>query len=95
MSKQIKISEVLALLGKGQSREEIAESLDISMADCRRLFQHELLKGKKPKKQPAFTLVDDVSEGISQPETTSEEEIVGPGNEELETVEGENSTWDN
>ena len=62
MSKQIKISEVLALLDQGLARPEIAKALEISMPDCRKLFQHPKLKGKKPKKQMDFELIDDLEE---------------------------------
>lgn len=92
MSTQIRISEVLALLDAGKSREEIAEHYGISMADCKRLFESPKLKGKKAKKQPAFTLVDDTDEDVSNPsETTSNEDEIGGDftdvNEEPEEIQ--------
>ena len=59
MKKQVTISEVLALLDAGKSRKEIAESLEISQADCTRLFKHPALIGKKAKKQVEFDIIDD------------------------------------
>lgn len=102
--KEIKISEVLALLDAGKSREEIAEHYGISMADCKRLFNHPSLKGKKAKKQPAFTIVDDTAEAteeVSNPvvEETEEEVIEDPQMDVAAEVasiqEEEASNWDN
>lgn len=62
--KQIKISEVLECLDKSMSREEIAEHFGITMADCKRMFQHPKLKGKKARKKPQFELIDDVTPQI-------------------------------
>lgn len=66
MSKQkIKISEVLQLLEEGKTRPEVAEHYGISMADCRKLFKHPKLKGRKAHKAPDFVLEDDLEEGGS------------------------------
>jgi transposase len=96
--KDIKVSQVLTLLNEGKSREEIADHFEISMADCKRLFQHPELKGKKAKKQPAFNLIDDVNgEEISQPEVEEEvinEEVTDEQEEVLDTEEVA-SEWDN
>jgi orotate phosphoribosyltransferase-like protein len=85
MSKQIKISEVLSLLEDGLTRPEIAETLDISMADCRRLFQNEKLKGKKPKKQMDFELIDDTVENM-EVDFSEVGETVEDVREELEEI---------
>lgn len=74
MKPEIKISGVLALLDAGKSREEIAEHYGISMADCKRLFEHPSLKGKKAKKQPGFVLVDDTVDGPGEITNPDEEE---------------------
>jgi len=77
MKPEIKISGVLALLEQGKSREEIAEHYGITMADCKRLFENPKLKGKKAKKQPAFTLIDDLEDNVSNPDTEEDDEIGG------------------
>lgn len=61
--KKIRVSEVLDLLAQGKKRPEIARELDITMADCRKLFQHPKLKGKKAMKPTEFVLEDDTEEG--------------------------------
>lgn len=58
----ITVSGVHNLLDNGYSREDIAEHYGITMADVKRLFKHEKLKGKKAKKAPGFELVDDTVE---------------------------------
>ena len=86
MKKQVTISEVLALLDAGKSRKEIAESLEISQADCTRLFKHPALIGKKAKKQVEFDIIDDtkvevleVSEEVDeQPLVAGSDELVAP-----------------
>lgn len=60
--KKIRVSEVLDLLAEGKKRPEIAKELDITMADCRKLFQHPKLKGKKALKPTEFVLEDDTEE---------------------------------
>lgn len=80
----IKISEVLECLNKGMSREEIAEHFGITMADCKRVFQHPTLKGKKMRKAGAFNLIDDLNPQVSneeiantpEPDNTSTEELL-------------------
>lgn len=62
--KQIKVSEVLNLLDQGKNRADIQAHYELSHSEMKRLFQHEKLKGKKPKKQPSFDLVDDTVEEI-------------------------------
>jgi len=60
--KQIKISDVVALLQEGKTRKEIAEHYDIPQSSVKKIFQHPKLKGKKSHKTPDYELVDDVSE---------------------------------
>ena len=64
MKKQIKISEVLALLNDGKTREMIAEELELSKTEVSKLFQHPKLKGKKAKKAVTFELFDDTEEEL-------------------------------
>ena len=74
--KEITISGTLQLLKEGLTRPEVAEHYGITMADCRRLFAHPKLKGKKALSQPDFVLVDDTVEeakeevsNVVEPET--------------------------
>lgn len=62
---QVTVSQIEGYLDEGLTRKEIADKLGISIADCREMFKHPQLKGKKPKKQhvPGFVFVDDNSYG--------------------------------
>lgn len=103
--KNIKISEVLGFLDNGMSRQEIATELDITMADCRRLFKNELLKGKKAKRQVDFIITDDVTETADAELQTSVAEEVTVNDsaveelveeqEEVATSPGSPSAWEN
>lgn len=104
--KEITISGVLALLEKGYKRPEIAEELGITMADCRRLFQHPMLKGKKPLKQTDFVIVDDITEkedviveeSFEESVATSEEiltEVATNTEEVLEEQSESTPSWEN
>ena len=56
---EIKITKVLDLLNEGKSRQEIADYFGISLFECKKLFLHPKLKGKKAKKQLPFNIIDD------------------------------------
>lgn len=60
---KIGIKQVCDMLRDGKTRDEIAEFYGISKADCKRLFQHPDLKGKKTIKKPelGFEIVEDES----------------------------------
>lgn len=61
--KQVKVSDVLAMLRAGQTREEIAAHYDLTMAEAKRdIFSHEKIKNKKTHKPSRVTLIDDVAE---------------------------------
>ena len=85
----IKISEVLECLNKGMSREEIAEHFDITMADCKRVFQHPSLKGKKMKKTGAFNLIDDLNPQVSNEEIANTPNEIPVAAEEVVVEETE------
>lgn len=68
--RQIKVSEVLALLEKGKDRAAIKQELGLTHADMSTLFKNPKLKNKKPKVQSSFELVDDTEETT---EATAEE----------------------
>lgn len=70
------MSEVLDLLNNGKTRPEIAEHFGISMAECRRLFQHPDLKGKRAKTIPEkeFEFIDDREEVAPSSLPQNEEE---------------------
>lgn len=83
--KQIKVSEVLALLEAGQDRATIRETLGLTHQEMASLFQHPKLKHKKPKTSPSFTLIDDTEEAVEEttPSSSSEgtSEVVAGENE--------------
>lgn len=88
MSQQIRISDLLEYLDEGLTREEIAEKLGINMNECRKLFQHPKLKGRKPKKPLPFILIDDTED-----ENTEAEEIITEENSEEELPSFEEITF--
>ena len=100
----VRISDVLDLLDNGKSREQIAEHYGLTMADVRRLFKHEKLKGKKAKKQGMFELVDDipaegeVEEIRNYPTMTDDLEVTNPDelleNEPISVEENTNEVQD-
>lgn len=69
---EITVTGVLALLGEGKSRKEIAEHYGISGVDCKVLFQHPDLKGRKTKKKRelGFILIDDLNSETEQEQDT-------------------------
>lgn len=73
IKREIKVSEVVALLDAGKSREEIGTELGLTRAEVTALFKHPSLKGKKAKKQLDFVVVDDTSDVAL--ETQEEAEI--------------------
>ena len=98
--KDIKISDILAMLDEGKKRTEIAEELGITMAECRKIFQHPALKGKKAKKPLSIHLIDDVTLNVTQEpfqEATVEQDTVQEepqGNTESPVTE-EIPNWEN
>lgn len=64
---KIGIKQVCDMLKDGKTRDEIAEFYGITKADCKRLFQHPDLKGKKTIKKPelGFEIVEDEVEDES------------------------------
>lgn len=59
--KVIGVAQVLQHLKDGMTRDDIAEHYDISKTECKLLFQHPDLKGKKTIKKPSFIIVDDAT----------------------------------
>jgi hypothetical protein len=57
--KKIGIAQVLQHLKNGLTREEIAAHYGIDMTECRALFKHPELLGKKTHKKPSFVIVED------------------------------------
>jgi len=94
--KDIRISEVLALLNQGKDRKEIAKVFDISAIDCKKLFQHPALKGKRVRKQPDFNIIDDVSnvEIVQQRVDQELAESIDEGEVQNEELQPE-SEWNN
>lgn len=105
--REIKVSEVIALLEAGKSREEIGTELGLTKAEVTALFKHPSLKGKKAKKQLDFVVVDDISdvtlETQEEEETPTEEYQDGfQGGEPQEEIQEEQTenpesvdTWEN
>lgn len=55
---RIIVQDVLSMLKKGKSREEIREFYGLTKTDLKNLFKHDKLKGKKTHKKPGFIVVD-------------------------------------
>ncbi len=61
---EVKVSEVLEMLEKGKTREDIGKHYGFTKSDVAELFKHPSLKGKKTKKikEKPFIIVDDTVE---------------------------------
>lgn len=83
MAKQVKVTvkQILGYLENGMTREEIAEELGITMQDCRRMFKHPSLKGKRTHTTPGFEFVeeDELTEKVAAEEISdaSDDEFTG------------------
>lgn len=77
---QVTVEQIQGYLNEGKTRQEIAETLGISMTDCREMFKHPLLKGKKPKsvKTLGFVFVD--NNNVQQNNYSLQEEEVAEEN---------------
>jgi len=72
---KVTTSLVVSLLkDHGMTREEIAETLELTMADVKRIFQHPKLKGLKTAKKPMFVLEDDLDDEVLA-EIVADEEV--------------------
>lgn len=71
---EIRISDVIMMLEEGKTREQIGEHYGLNKAETTLLFKHEKLKGRRPKKTPSFTIVDDLG-GNSTPSDEQHEEV--------------------
>ena len=84
-NKEVKITDVLAMLNSGKNRKEIGDELGLTFAQRTELFKHPKLKGVKTKPaMKGFVIVDDTME----PETTAETVFRGEV-EETPVSEGE------
>ena len=57
----IGVVQVLQHLKDGWTRDDVAEFYGLSKTECKLLFKHEDLIGKKTHKKPSFTIVPDAS----------------------------------
>lgn len=75
--KAIDVNDVLQLLDNGKTRKEIAEHYSISASECKELFEHPKLKGKRAKKPLSFVIVDreeTIKESVNSEELKNKEE---------------------
>ena len=84
MAVNITVSQILADLKSGLTRDEIGEKYGLNKAQVKAVFSHPKLKNKKTIKQKgaAFILVDDT-------EAVNEQQAVLESGEEAETSEEE------
>jgi CO dehydrogenase/acetyl-CoA synthase beta subunit len=75
---QIRISKVLELLGNGQDRDAIAVYYGITKTECKELFQHPKLKGRKVKKVKVstFVVLDDEFETVADTPGDVDESLI-------------------
>lgn len=92
---QIKVSDVLAMLNDGKTRDDIANHYGITKPDCKRLFEHPSLKGKKTKKKPGFILVDDTEIEQAHNDSVVEEVQHDVAAEVASIQEEEGQNWEN
>ncbi len=81
---KITLSAVEKCLDEGMTRTQIAEHFGISMSDCKRLFQNEQLKNRKPKKQPGFEFIDDSEAGQELAQADHDDNHADASHEEQE-----------
>lgn len=62
MEKKVTIKEVLSMLEKGMSREEIANYFDLNPNEAKTLFKHEKIKGIRKNKYRNNLLIIDEEE---------------------------------
>jgi hypothetical protein len=76
MAQEVRISlaQVEALLNEGKDRKEIRVALGLSHAQVQDLFQHPVLKNRKPRRAGKVVLVDDTGSEIPSPSGTTTEE---------------------
>lgn len=67
---QIRVTDVIAMLEDGKSREEIGEHYGLNKSDIKALFSIPQLKGKRAKKQRPFQIIFDEADEV---ETTNED----------------------
>lgn len=92
--KQIKVSEVIALIENGKTRSQIREELGLSLQELAVLFKHPKLKNRRAKSVPTIEIIDDLEETlevVEDEDTPLEEESspeylgdVEPANEETD-----------
>lgn len=79
--KIIGVAQILGHLKDGMTREDIAQHYGITMAECKQIFMHPDLKGKKTikKKEASYVLVDDADKAddtvIEEVEVVDEEVV--------------------
>lgn len=87
---QIVVQDVLGMLKKGMTREEIREHYGLKKTDLKKLFQHPKLTGKKTHAKPAFTIVDEEADSnqaesvVDNEDDTQQEDFRSPVVEEDE-----------
>lgn len=72
---QLSVSQVLADLADGKSREEIKEKYNLNSNDMKKLFDHPKLKGRRTKKAPSFQLVDDTVQEEQPKKSTPKKKV--------------------
>lgn len=66
MAKPVNIKEVLLMLEKGMTREEIANHFELNPSEAKTLFKHEKIKGVKRNKYRNDLLIIDDEETTEQ-----------------------------
>lgn len=89
--KVIGVVQCLQHLKDGMTRDDIAEHYGITKAECKILFQHEDLKGKKTIKKPSFIVVDDATAEV---DVKGAEEVKEDAKETIEVVDDANKADD-
>ena len=71
----IGVKQCLQHLKDGMTRDDIAEYYGITKAECKLLFKHPDLLGKKTHKKPSFTIVDDAEVAVEDIEVVEAEVV--------------------
>lgn len=95
--KTITLSGILEDLDSGLSRPQIKEKYELNGMEIKQLFQHPMLKNRRPKRaltRISFTLVDDVSSTQKTPQDNPVQLRVDTEAQRAEDNTAENDSFD-
>lgn len=95
--KTLTLSGIIADLDSGLGRPQIKEKYELTGMEIKQLFQHPMLKNRRPKRaltKISFTLVDDVSTTQETPQENPAQLRVDTEAQRVEDNTAENDSFD-